>query len=153
MRKIMYIYLYICTFIVNQLYSTKNFRRWYVEQENSTRPVPIFFTNPGTFQTDILKWDGTWAVKSWHKPMWKYQEVVLLSKGSQYYSDWFSMTYNMYRRAPVGSISFPSYGTDSGSPDTRIFIHCVNGQEPMYNKLWSHGLDGLCCDVHPIAQV
>ena len=59
----------------------------------------------------------------------------------------------MPRRTPVGSIWCPSDGTVRRAPSPRVFIQCVNGQEPMSYDLWSHGLDGLCHDVHLTAGV
>ena len=53
----------------------------------------------------------------------------------------------------MGSIWRLSYGTGSRAPYPRVFIQCVNGWDPMANKLWSHGLEGLCHDVHPTVRL
>ena len=53
----------------------------------------------------------------------------------------------------MSSILRPSDGTGIGDPCTSFFIQCVNDREPMANELWSHGLDGLCRDIHPTARV
>ena len=52
----------------------------------------------------------------------------------------------------MGDIQSP-YDYGRGAPDPRIFIHCVNGREPMAHELWSHGLDGLSCNVNPTTRV
>ena len=59
----------------------------------------------------------------------------------------------MHRCAPMGIIWRHSDGTDSGAPDPRIFIQCVNGWYPISNELWSHGLDDLCRDVNTTVRV
>ena len=59
----------------------------------------------------------------------------------------------MTRHAPTGGIWRPSDGTGSEATYPSVFIQCVNSWEPMANKLWSHGLDDICRDVHPTAQV
>ena len=59
----------------------------------------------------------------------------------------------MLRRFTMGSIWRPSDDTDSRYSYPIVFIQYVNGLEPMANKLWSHGLDNLCHDVHPKVQV
>ena len=53
----------------------------------------------------------------------------------------------------MGSIKSPSDGTGRRDPYPNFFIQCINGQELMDNKLWSHGLDGISRDIHPTAQV
>ena len=63
------------------------------------------------------------------------------------------LSYNMIRQTAIGSIWSPSDGTGSGATDPIVLIQYVNGWEPMANELWSHGLDGLCHDVHPTARV
>ena len=53
----------------------------------------------------------------------------------------------------MGSIWRTYDGTGRGAPDPSVFIQCVNGWEPMANKLWSHGLDGLCRNFHTTVRV
>ena len=65
----------------------------------------------------------------------------------------FNLPYNMFRRAPMGSIWSPYNGTGNEDPDTSVFIQCANVQEPMYNALWYHGLDGLYSNVCLTARV
>ena len=45
--------------------------------------------------------------------------------------------------------------SDSGSRDPypSAFIQCVDGIDPMIHELWCHGIDGLCCEVHPTARI
>ena len=59
----------------------------------------------------------------------------------------------MPRRAPIGSICRPSYGTGKWAPYPIVFIQCINLREPMANELWSHGLDGLSRDFQPTSRV
>ena len=44
--------------------------------------------------------------------------------------------------------SLSDYG--SGDSDPRTFIQCVDDKDPMAHKLWSHGLDEISLNVHPI---
>ena len=59
----------------------------------------------------------------------------------------------MPRLNPMGSIWNPSDVSGSGAPDTRVFIQCIKGREPMANELWYHGFDCLCRDVRPTARL
>ena len=71
---------------------------------------------------------------------------------SRCFSNHCPLPYNITRRATMVSIWRPYDGTGSRDTDPIILIQCINGQQPMYNELWSHGLDGLSCDVHPTAR-
>ena len=53
----------------------------------------------------------------------------------------------------MGIIWISYDGTGNRDPDPSVFFQCVNGQDPMANDFWSHGLDSLCSDAQPTAQV
>ena len=56
----------------------------------------------------------------------------------------------MLIRAPMVDIWIPSkYG--GGELDPTVFIQCVNGRDPMDQKLWCHGLASLFREIHPAA--
>ena len=59
----------------------------------------------------------------------------------------------MLRRTPMGSIQRTYDVTGIMDTDPIIFIQCSSGLGPMANKLWSHGLDGVCRNVHPTERV
>ena len=58
----------------------------------------------------------------------------------------------MIRCIPMGSIHRPS---DSGRGDTKGvgFFRCVDVQEPLINKIWCLGSDGVTREVHLTAQI
>ena len=41
----------------------------------------------------------------------------------------------------------------SGSPETSSSIQYVDGREPHIHKLWCHGVDGICREVHPYSRI
>ena len=52
----------------------------------------------------------------------------------------------------MGDIWRPS-NSDSGDPDTAVFIQCVNYRDPMAHKFWCHGIYSICREVHPKERV
>ena len=85
-------------------------------------------------------------------PNYKISFIAFLSIVYRCISNRCSLPYIFVRCVPMGDIHSPSvYG--SKAPDVSIFIQCVSGREPVAHKLWSHGMDGLSLNIHPVAQV
>ena len=64
------------------------------------------------------------------------------------HSKWWSLTKNMIRRAPMGTICRP-LDPGRGSTEANVFIQCINGREPQIHKWWCLGFDRICRKVHP----
>ena len=74
--------------------------------------------------------------------------VIVVVRLCLAHSNCCSLTENMIRRAPMGTICRPSdYG--SMGTETTAFIQCINGRDPQINELWCLGLDGIFREVHP----
>ena len=85
-------------------------------------------------------------------PNFKISFIVFLSLVFHCVSNRCSLSYSMLRCAPIGYFWRP-YNYGIVDPDTKFFIQCYNGRDPMIQELWCHRLASICCEVHPTARL